>query len=125
MGYGHSHVTMYESQASCGILEIYNLSKDNKKVLYAIATRLYHPSRGAPAAFVLWSATSDDPCPLYDYIKSLKMDPAALFVTEYRDNPKTGNNMAVYLWAIPHEAFRAWYKTQKLAKLERDFKAAK
>jgi hypothetical protein len=78
-------------------------------MLYQIATRQYHPARGTPAAFIIWSdvvyssVTKD----LLRMIKDndlgvVPMSPAA-------DNPSTGNQIRVYTWVVHHKNFRKWY----------------
>jgi hypothetical protein len=111
------HVYISESQASCGILELSKLGSDPEKILYALASRLYHPSRGSPAAFVIWSDTIES-----NGVK-LSLSVSALFggqvlETSWVENPKTSNNIRVWIWEIPHVEFKKWYKEYKIKKIK-------
>lgn len=120
------HVSITQSAASCGILELSRLSSDPAKVLYALASHLYHPSRGSPAAFVMWSDTANsNGANLFDYIETrnswgTRLSPRIehfadnLVIAGEEENPKTGNVISVFVWTIPHEEFRKWYMDQRV-----------
>ena len=51
----HERVNISHLGISCGVLGLNRISSDTEGVLYAIATHLYHPSKGSPAAFFIAS----------------------------------------------------------------------
>src|SRR5690349_15661953 len=95
------HVSLTSSSASCGVLEAHGITSDSEKVLYAIASRLYHPSRGQPAAFLLWSDISSKESNggmLFMAIEKIfgRRDGgvgSGLQSSEVCENPLTGNNI--------------------------------
>jgi hypothetical protein len=113
------HVYISESRMSCGVLELSDMKSDPIKTLYAIATHLYHPARGAPAAFVLWSdvtlkAVRSNGQALASMISQLELAANGLTTTAPHENPKTSNPIQVYLWSLPHDKFREWYKAERV-----------
>jgi hypothetical protein len=117
-------VYISESRMSCGVLELSNITTDNDKVLYQLASHLYHPARGNPAAFVMWSVTvhGDTGWHLYKHIEKefvmMQGWPDGRWCSEVAENPKTGNRIVVLGWQIPHEQFRNWYKETKIARIK-------
>lgn len=111
------HVNITPSHISCGIVELYRLESDSRKVLFALANYEYHPSRGNPHAYAIWSDVPDsNGAKLYKEImahlpwsKPATMGPVI--------NPQTGNPIFTYIWAIPHEEFRKWYKEEKIKRI--------
>ncbi len=111
------HVNIYTANSSCGILELSGIASDPKGVLYAIASRLYHPSRGAPAAFVMWSDVKESNGDfLYHEIK--EHYGGGLMRSEPAENPRTGNFIRVYCWTIPHKTLKSWYKKEQIARIK-------
>lgn len=113
------HVNICGSSASCGVLELSDFKSDARKILYAVATHLYHPSRGQPAAFVLWSDLYDpkhgsNGQRLAGMLDTEKLLAGGLHTTAPHENPKTSNPIQVWLWSIPHELFRQWYKDERI-----------
>lgn len=108
------HVQIMGTQASCGVLQLSGLTSDPDKILYALAAYLYHPSRGNPAAFVMWSDTDEsNGIKLFEAIAS-RFEDNDLTETDWAENPKTSNMIKVFLWQIPHEEFKAWYIEQRV-----------
>jgi hypothetical protein len=113
------YVQLASSHISCGVLEAYGLTEEPRNILYGIATRLYHPSRGAPAAFVIWSDVAT--------IGSRGEQLATLIGSEFgepvpreeAENPLTGNRIELYVWTVRHEYFREWYKKERIARLKK------
>ena len=121
------HVQIRPLSCSCAGLELSNLSSSPEKIAYQLATYLYHPARGIPAGFVIWSDI--------DLFKELMDTPGerlAVFLhklfPEANDslstlceieNPKTGNHVIVYTWAICHEKFKAWWIAERVKKVQR------
>lgn len=106
------HVQITTSHISCGVLCLSRPDSDTNKVLYAIATHLYHPARGNPAAFVLWSDVKDS-----NGEKLFQAIPdafGALYRSTGLENPKTGNLIYIYTWGIDHTAFRKWYVEERV-----------
>lgn len=107
------HVTISSAQMSCGVRELSRIEADISKVIYAIASDLYHPSRGTPAAFVSWSdLESSNGANLANAL--FKKYPGSLAKTAFVENPKTSNAIAVWVWAIPHEEFRKYYVEERV-----------
>lgn len=115
-------VSIYGSNASCGMLELSNITVDSERVLYQLASRLYHHSRGNPAAFVLWSGTLDGGWGLFKFIEKLYLEKTGdngLTTIGPAENPVTGNQILVFVWKIPHEEFKVWYTEQRLSRVKR------
>lgn len=109
------HVNVTTSYMSCGVAELSKIDSDIDKVLYALASQLYHPSRGQPAAFVAWSDMEDSNG------AKLAKEIFHRFKTEVltsilAENPKTSNWIKVWVWEIPHEKFREWYRQRRVTK---------
>jgi hypothetical protein len=108
------HCQVAGSQVSCGLAQVYNLTSDPDKILYALATQLYHPARGQPYAFVMWSdAEASNGVKLAEHIKD-QFD--GVLTSEWVENPKTSNLICVWLWKIPHADFKYWYIQQRVEK---------
>ena len=113
------HVNISMSGISCGVLELSRIESDSEKVLYALASHLYHPSRGQPAAFVIWSDLPKDSngsklCRvLEDFFDE------ALIVSQGAENPKTSNTIVVFCWCINHVALKEWYVKQRVKKAQK------
>ena len=116
------HVYISESQASCGVLELSKLGSDPEKILYALSSRLYHPSRGNPSAFVMWSDTEEsNGVKLANFIcDGTTFSHGVLLQSGWIENPKTSNDIAVFLWQIPHEQLKTWYKAYKINKIKKE-----
>lgn len=108
------HCQVSGSQVSCGLAQVYNLTSDPEKVLFALATHLYHPSRGTPYAFAMWSDTeSSNGLKLAERVNDQFGD---LLSSEWVENPKTSNLIRVWLWKIPHSDFKYWYIQMRVEK---------
>ena len=112
------HVEISPARASCAILELNHISSDPQKVLYAVASYLYHPARGRPAAFVLWSdvvegngAVLAQAC--WQHNLGDMTNPAPV------ENPITSNYIKVWLCQINHEVFKKWYVDERVARAKR------
>ena len=116
----NEHCRMTSSNVSCGILEVYHLSEDPAKVMYAIGTNLYHPSRGQPSAFIMFSGLAEggNASLLAAYISNtfgcgiVHCHPHAV------ENPKTANFINWWIWEIPHEEFKVWWKSERIKKIK-------
>jgi hypothetical protein len=107
------HAQITGSSASCGILEVSHPDADSKKVAYSIASHLYHPSRGNPVAFAMWSdLVESNGAKLAAYLGE---NFGGITETSSCENPKTGNEIQVFIWTIPHEEFRKWYKETRIS----------
>lgn len=116
----HDRVNIHHSGMSCGVLELSRISSDTDDVLYAIASRLYHPSRGDPAAIIVWSDIATEETSsgkLADSVKAQKF--GRVIGAAHAENPKTGNIIVLYLWTIDHAAFKAWYAQKRVEKLKK------
>lgn len=120
----HSRVNVNSSGISCGVKELSRMSDEAQENLFAIANTFYHPSRGNPPAFCIWSNLDDltlnggegtNGHRLQKAIEAAKF--GVVTKTSPALNPNTGNPIAVWTWLIEHEAFKKWYKAHKILKL--------
>jgi hypothetical protein len=88
-------------------------------VLYSVASYLYHPSRGYPAAFVMWSDVASGNG--WEFFNKLVEKFPNSFVANTRgvENPRTSNTIYVWIWEIPHEALKKWYLEEKVSRIKR------
>jgi len=114
----HDRVNINQSPISCGVLGINRISSDIKDVLYAIATHLYHPSRGAPAAFIIASDLYGEKTSTSALMNEVDRSSfGEITSSSPEDNPKTGNTIVVYTWKINHTSFKEWYSKQRVERL--------
>lgn len=119
----HQRVNIHTCSMSCGVMEMSRLASDVAGVGYAVASRLYHPSRGVPCAFICWSDISwtADHIPNGEAFARWVAAQAFGEVTNSapQENPHTGNWIVVYTWAINHEAFKKWYADTRMERVRR------
>lgn len=113
----HERVTISRSQISCGVMELSRIGGDTEDVLYAIGSRLYHPSRGDPCAFFVFSDVYTDTSADRLQREVTILNLGSVRVSGKAENPHTGNTIVVYTWMKDHERFKAWYSKQRVAKL--------
>jgi hypothetical protein len=108
----HSRVHISTTAMSCGIAELSGWKTDDPKgLLYQLASYLYHPSRGSPVAFFVWSTVVQDEF-LINLVREL--DLGGVVCSDVQDNPKTGNAIRVITWSIDHETLRKWYRNERV-----------
>ena len=122
----HARINVNSSGISCGVKELSRMSDEADENLFAVANAFYHPSRGNPPAFCVWSNLDDmtinggegtnghrlqAAIEKHGFGTVIKSDPAL--------NPNTGNAIAVWTWLIAHEPFKKWYKKKKIEKLQK------
>lgn len=115
----HARVTISTSSISCGVLELSRINDDMEGVLYCIASRLYHPSRGEPAAMAIWSDVAVEKTnsqALYDIVFRFSFH-STLNRTNIVENPKTGNLIRLFCWSFDHEKFKQWYSRKRVENL--------
>lgn len=116
------HVNILGSSMSCGVKELSRIEPEYDKVIYALACDLYHPSRGSPCAFYMWSGPPEksNAKGLYDALWKVsskwKTHPAC--ASNAVENPKTSNVIQVFIWEIPHEEFKAWYIEERVKRVK-------
>ncbi len=122
----HARVNINSSNISCGVKELSRLSDETEANLFAIANHFYHPSRGSPPAFCSWSNIDDmkynggegtNEHRLHQAIEKLKF--GKVNKTDPEINPNTGSVICVWVWAVDHEPFKAWYKNEKIERLKK------
>lgn len=118
----HDRVNISSTSMSCGVAELNRISGDDiEGVLYAIGSRLYHPSRGSPyAAFVFSDLADGEPnaaTKLVKQVASLRLGNVGC--TPAVENPKTGNIISIWWWNINHEVFKTWYALKRVEKLKK------
>ena len=118
----HGVVDIGHSSISCGVLELSRINEDTQRVLYQLGSRLYHPARGLPAAFFVFSdvvdgtgTTASDKLSFF----VVKNHLGSVEISQSQENPLTGNMIRVYTWAIDHEKFKVWYADERVKKLVR------
>lgn len=116
----HERVNIRPSYMSCGILELSRIGPDFKDVLFAIGSHLYHPSRGSPAALIVWSDLNVADTNSSYLTDQINLDwLGEVTVSDPVENPKTGNIIVVYTWHIDHVKFKAWYVKQRIERLKK------
>ena len=118
----HERVNISATSMSCGVLQLSRINSETGAVLYALASRLYHPARGDPAAFFVFSdvamggtRTSSD-----DLERAVKChDFGSVSRSGIVENTKTGNYILVFTWAINHTKFKAWYGEERVKRLKK------
>lgn len=114
----HSRVSISNTPMSCAVLVLHGLTSDVEGMLYQIATRLYHPSRGEPAAQIVWSDVYDDLIhPLTR--KIIEAGFGVITRSGAAENPRTGNFIQTHVWNIDHEVFKAWYSDERVRRLRK------
>lgn len=117
------HVHIQELPGSCGVVSLSQFNSSVDQILFALASYLYHPSRGQPCAFVVWSDINHEGAfgeLLWEHLtKKLKFVNKIALRSFPEENPKTGNIIRVYTWAIPHEQFREWYKQERIERIKK------
>lgn len=120
----HARVNVNSSSISCGVKEISRMSDEAHENLFAIANHFYHPSRGTPPAFCIWSNLDDiainggEGTNGHRLAAAIKvLDFGVVTKTAPALNPNTGNPIAVWTWLINHTTFKDWYKVERISKL--------
>lgn len=115
----HERVNISNSSISCGVMELSRIADDVADVAYSIGSRLYHPARGDPCAFLIWSDVNNDNSSkrLMDFIHDRKLGQCQ--ISNFAENPKTGNIIVVYICTIDHPTWKKWYKDVRVFKLQK------
>jgi hypothetical protein len=113
------HVNVGRSRISCGVVELSGLTSDPRKMLYAIATYLYHPSRGEPGAFLVWSDLSrkgSNGQALHQFLSDELIGNGYTNqpLEQQAENPATSNEISIWTWTILHDTFKSWYKEERI-----------
>lgn len=117
----HERVSIRTTTMSCGVMELSRINDDIQGVLYQIAGRLYHPSRGDPiAAFVFSDLAVPEPTNSSRLVRNIeKMSFGKVINSEPIENPKTGNLISVYTWLVDHENFKKWYSEERVRRMKK------
>lgn len=100
-------------------MQLSRISEDTADVAYAIASRLYHPSRGNPCAFFIFSDIAADKTASERLANFVATSGFGIMSTSgSRENPHTGNYILIYTWAINHEQFKRWYSQQRIMRMK-------
>jgi hypothetical protein len=116
----HDRVNISTSMMSCGVRELSRINEDTEGVLYALATNLYHPGKGDPCAFFVWSDISTETTSstrLAEAVDNRKF--GTVLLSGATDNPRTGNSIQIFIWTIDHARFKAWYAKKRVARMKR------
>lgn len=117
----HQRVNIHHSQMSCGVFELSRLTDDETEgAAFQIASYLYHPARGAPCAFFVYSDHAEGET-ASKKLNSMIYERGWGSITEgpVSENPGTGNLVRVYIWNVCHDKFKTWYRDQRVARLKR------
>lgn len=120
----HDRVNISSTNISCGVMALSRISDDTEGALYAIASRLYHPSRGDPCAqFVLSDLYGQESKDVTSTDKLcttvLLMNLGEITETLPTENPKTGHIIVTYIWTVNHTIFKAWYANERVRRLSK------
>lgn len=112
----HSTVNIQVSFISCGVLEISSIT-DPERAVFQLAGRLYHPSRGAPAACFMISDINEE----NSTSKFIKLMEKFAWVqkSEPVENPKTGNIIYIATGNFEHAKFKKWYSEERIRRLQK------
>jgi len=114
----HEVVNLQSSSISCGVVQISRISdEEGDKVLFAIANSFYHPARGNPPAFAIFSNVVDTETSA-SRLASLVERHSFGYVEKSAPafNPRTGNLISIWTWAIAHETFKKFYTDKRIEK---------
>lgn len=117
-----------KSHISCGVLEAHHLPKQPPgQTMFAILTALYHKANPRPAAFVIFSDVvgDDNMTGKRGELLAAKINEqfgsgkgtavrSCLWQSDVKVNPRSGNQIRVWVWTPDHEVCRKWYQ-QELA----------
>lgn len=119
----HESVNMSNCTMSCGVVELSRIGDDVDKVLYQLASRLYHPSRGSPCAFFVWSDVTFDGISDSNSEKlrnAVEYERFGLIdISSRAENPRTSNIIQIYIWNIKHKRFKAWYSKERVKRIKK------
>lgn len=113
------HVQISSSAMSCGVATLRAMASDPERVMYALCTNLYHPSRGQPYAFAQWSDTpNSNGAKFAEFVEAVCLTDCVA-QSLWLENPKTGNTICIWTFAIPHEQLKKWYVDQRLERAKK------
>lgn len=109
----HRVIDINELPISCGIVGISRMSDEQERNAFALATHFYHPARGNPPAFVMWSNIATEETNGHRFANFMRPFGE---VTESLTalNPKTGNYIRIWTFRIDHEAFKKWWIEERI-----------
>jgi len=119
----HERVNIHGTPISCGVLVLSRINDDTLSVLYALGSRIYHPSRGYPVAFFVWSDMYKPGCAphaserLANAVQQRGLGEVSR--SPPAENPRTGNPIMIYSWGINHEAFKAHCAAERKQRYKR------
>ena len=116
----HESVNIRSTTMSCGVMELSRINDDVEKVLYQLASSLYHPSRGNPCAFFVWSdVVEGDTNSQRLQIEVERKNLGGVSPSSFVENPRTGNLILIYVWTIDHARFKAWYRKERVRRIRK------
>jgi hypothetical protein len=108
------------SHISCGVIEAHHLPENTSRTVFAIANHLYNKANPRPGSFIVFSDVVDGDTKrglrLAEAIKKLKC--GELIESPKAVNPRTGNVIQAWIFAVDHEAFRKWYQDELANRIE-------
>lgn len=115
----HGRVTIQQLSLSCGVLGLSGFSSDAtvEDISFQLASYLYHPAKGTPAEFVVFSDTPNSKG--HDVSKYLLVFGGILVESPWAENSKTGNLIKVFTWQIPHTQFKEWYQNERISRIKK------
>ena len=113
--YQHSKQAQFDrSKVSCGVLEVHHLPDiPSSQTVFAIANHLYHKANGRPGSFLIFSDVVGGATPSRGELLAAELTKTTaagpLTTTDKAVNPRTGNQIRLWILTINHDSFRKWY----------------
>ena len=114
----HERVNCSTTPISCGVMELSRYDSDVEAVCYSVGARLYHPARGEPVAYLIWSDIVEGT----GHILSRFIEDKQLGIVTRaipKENPKTGNIITVWTCCIDHLVWKNWYALKRQEKFQK------
>jgi hypothetical protein len=115
----HRVIDISNSSISCGITNVSRLSDEQEKNAFALGTAFYHPAHGHPPAFVQWSNLADEETNGHRFA-AFMCQFGLVVPSKAALNPHTGNMICIWTLLVDHEAFKTWWKNQKIEKIKKE-----
>ncbi len=120
----HSQQVQFsQSKVGCGVLEAHHLPADTTgaDMLFALVNQLYHKANGRPAAFIIFSDVMGKQNVSRGELLAqaiTDMGYGSLFTSAPTINPKTGNVIKLWQWALDHVSIKDWYLKEAVERIE-------
>jgi hypothetical protein len=104
-------------------MEVHHLPEQSaSKTLFSILNALYHKANPRPTAFVMFSDVMDAGVKSRGALLAIKIKElwpnASFYATGPSVNPKTGNDICVWIWTLDHDSLRKYYSDELMHRVE-------